>query len=78
MGQGLQEEGNRLCQGDLQGVGIQGLDAEGLGLGLTLDHLAGMGHPGQLDEPGVVGGVFGIRRPLPAIDIVRRGDRLTV
>ena len=45
---------------------------------LALHHVAGIGDAGQLDEPGVVGGVLGVSRPLPAIDVVRRRHRLAV
>ncbi|MNO29115.1 hypothetical protein D3C76_190210 [compost metagenome] len=78
VGEGLQEEGDRGLEGDLQGVVIEGLDTEGIRALLALHHVAGVGDAGQLDEPGVVGGVPGIRRPLPAIDIVRRRHRLAV
>ncbi|MNV41260.1 hypothetical protein D3C71_1328910 [compost metagenome] len=78
VGEGLEEEGDRGLEGYLQGVIIEGLDAQGIRALLALHHLAGVGDAGQLDEPGVVGGVFGIRRPLPAIDIIRRRHRLAV
>ncbi len=78
VGESLQEEGNRGLEGDLQGVIIQRLDPQGIRALLALDDVAGVEHAGQLDEPGVVGGVLGIRRPLPAIDIVCRRHRLAV
>ncbi|MNH07971.1 hypothetical protein D3C79_673740 [compost metagenome] len=78
VGQGLQEEGDRVFQGDLQGVGIDRLDAERLWCLFALDDVTGVDHAGQLDEPGVVGGVLGVGRPLPAIDVIGRGDRLAV
>ncbi len=78
VGEGLQEEGDRVFQGDLQGMVIERLDAQRIRALLALDDLGGIGDAGQLDEPGVVGGVLGIRRPLPAIDVIGCRHRLAV
>ena len=59
-------------------MGIERLDAQRIRALLALNDLGGIGDAGQLDEPGVVGGILGIRRPLPAIDVIHCRHRLAV
>ncbi len=47
MGEGLQEEGHRVFQGDLQGMGIERLDAQRIRALLALNDLGGIGDAGQ-------------------------------
>ena len=78
VGEGLQEEGHRVLQCDLQGMGVECLDAQRIRALLALHHVTGVGDTGQLDEPGIVGGILGVRRPLPAIDVIGCRHRLAV